>query len=243
MNARSTGNENTASRGGLLDTPKSHMVPWIKLASTSTPDGSELSLWRRGTEVVVRIRNEELMSNRQTGSEERLAEIGCENLEPGSCALIGGLGLGFTLRAALRTLPPKSSIVVGELVPALVTWNREHLSFGPLLDDRRVRIEIGNVSDLLRRSTSRFDTIMLDVDNGPAALSAEDNRRLYGNRGLEIAKQALKPGGRLVIWSAGPDEAFLKRFQRAGFDARVVKARARGDKGTRHVLFVGDSLA
>jgi spermidine synthase len=219
------------------------MLPWTKLAATNLPDGAELSLWRRGDEVVVRIRNEELMSNRQHGSEERLAEIACENLEPGARVLVGGLGLGFTLKAALASLPAKSEVVVGELVPALVDWLREHLGAGALLDDRRVHLELGNVVELLRKSRARFDAIMLDVDNGPSALSTKENQALYGARGLAAAKNALKPGGRLAIWSAGPDEAFLKRFERAGFDARVVNIRARRDKGPRHVLFIGDALA
>lgn len=217
------------------------MTPWEKLATTATPEGDELALWRRGSELVVRIRNEELMSNRQFGSEEHLAEIACENLEAGARVLVGGLGLGFTLRATLASLPPQSEVIVGELMVPLAGWLRDHLEAGPLLDDPRVRLVFGNVAELMTKHPGRYDAIMLDVDNGPSALTAQGNRALYSDRGLANAKRALKPGGRLVIWSAGPDEAFLERFGRAGFRARVIHTRARRDKGPRHCLFVGDA--
>jgi spermidine synthase len=216
------------------------VIPWNKRASARAPDGTELSLWCRGEEIVVRVGGVDLMSNRQHGSEELLAELGCEGLGEGACVLIGGLGLGFTLKATLAILPRRAEVVVGELVPEIVQWVRDPMGAGALLDDRRTRIEIGNVADIIRGSTARFDAIMLDVDNGPAALCLRDNHVLYGPEGLANAMRALKPGGRLAIWSAGDDTAFTKRFGRAGFDARAVHTRARRDKGARHVVFVGD---
>ncbi|APR78936.1 Hypothetical protein A7982_04283 [Minicystis rosea] len=216
------------------------MIPWNKLASARAPDGTELSLWKRGEEIVVRVGGVDLMGSRQHGSEELLAELGCEGLGEGARVLIGGLGLGFTLKATLALLPRRSEVVVGELVPEIVQWVRDPVGGGKLLDDRRTKIEIGNVADLIRRSEARFDAIMLDVDNGPAALCLKDNHVLYGPDGLAAAARALKPGGRLAIWSAGDDAAFTKRFGRSGFDARAVHTRARRDKGARHVIFVGD---
>lgn len=216
------------------------MIPWTKLATARAPDGTELSLWRRDTEIVVRVGGVDLMGNRQHGSEDFLAEIACENLGEGARVLIGGLGLGFTLKATLAVLPRKSEVIVGELIPEIVAWVRDPVGAGALLDDRRVRVEIGNVADIIRGSAARFDAIMLDVDNGPAALCLKDNHVLYGPEGLAAAARALKPGGRLAIWSAGVDPAFVKRFGKSGFDARAVPVRARRDKGARHAIFVGD---
>jgi spermidine synthase len=216
------------------------VIPWNKLASARAPDGTELSLWQRDTEIVVRVGGVDLMSNRQHGSEDLLAELGCERLTEGARVLIGGLGLGFTLETALARVPRRSEIVVAELIPELVGWVRHPVGRGKLLDDRRVRIELGNVADVIRRSEARFDSIMLDVDNGPAALCLKDNHVLYGPAGLAAAARALKPGGRLAIWSAGDDPTFTKRFGKSGFDARSIHTRARRDKGARHVIFVGD---
>lgn len=216
------------------------MIPWNKLATARAPDGTELSLWRRGEEIVVRVGGVDLMSNRQHNSEERLAELGCEGLDVGARVLIGGLGLGFTLKATLALLPRRTEVVVAELIPEIVQWVRDPVGAGALLNDRRVKIHIGNVADLLRASVARFDAVMLDVDNGPAALCLRDNHVLYGPTGLASAARALRPGGRLAIWSAGDDPAFTKRFGKSGFDARAIHTRARRDKGARHVIFVGD---
>jgi spermidine synthase len=218
------------------------MVPWEKIASTATPEGAELALWRRDREVVVRIGGAELMSNRRVGSEEHLAEIACENLAAGSRVLIGGLGLGFTLRRTLAVVPPRCEVIVGELVPVLADWLREHLDAGDVLDDPRVTFAFGDVAAKMVRGHSHFDAIMLDVDNGPSAVTANANRSLYSARGLARARNALRDGGRLVVWSAGPDEAFVERLRRAGFRVRVVATRARRDKGPRHVLFVADRI-
>lgn len=217
------------------------MIPWERLAASATPDGAELTLWRRGTELVVRVRGDELMSNQRFGSEEHLAEVACEGLRPEAAVLVGGLGLGFTLRRTLALVDARANVVVAELVPALAGWLRDHLGEGSLLDDPRVHLAFGDVGALMVNESGRFDAIMLDVDNGPAALTSETNRSLYAARGLAVAKRALRPGGRLVVWSAGPDDAFLDRLGRAGFRARVVHTRARRDKGPRHCLFVADA--
>jgi SAM-dependent methyltransferase len=218
------------------------VIPWNKLATARAPDGTELSLWRRGDEIVVRVGGVDLMGSRQHGSEEVLAELGCEGLGEGARVLIGGLGLGFTLEATLELLPRKAEVVVGELLPEIVAWVRDPVGRGAYLDDRRVRIAIGNVAEIIRGSEARFDAIMLDVDNGPAALCLKDNHVLYGPDGLAAAHRALKPGGRLAIWSASIDNAFTKRFGKSGFDARAVPIRARRDKGARHCIFVGDRV-
>jgi spermidine synthase len=217
------------------------MTPWERLAASSTPDGADLTLWRRGDELVVRIRGEELMSNRRFGSEEHLAEVACEGLPSGARVLVGGLGLGFTLRRTLALVDARAEVVVAELVPELAAWLRDHLGAGALLDDPRVRLAFGDVGGLLREASNAFDAIMLDVDNGPSALTSPGNRSLYSARGLAATRGALHPGGRLVVWSAGADDAFLDRLGRAGFRARVVHTRARRDKGPRHCLFVGDA--
>jgi spermidine synthase len=217
------------------------MIPWQMIASSAGPGGAELSLWRRGDELVVRVRGEELMSNRRFGSEEHLAEVACERVPAGGSVLVGGLGLGFTLRRTLATVGPSVAVAVAELVPALAEWLRAHLGAGALLDDPRVRLAFGDVGDAIRSAPAAFDAIMLDVDNGPAALTHAANGSLYSARGLLEARRALRPGGRLVVWSAGPDEAFVARLERAGFSARVVHTRARRDKGPRHCLFVGDA--
>lgn len=216
------------------------MIPWNKLASTRAPDGSELSLWRRGDEIVVRVGSADLMSNRMHNSEEELAALGCEGLGSGACVLIGGLGLGFTLRAALGALPRQARVVVAELVPAMVDWLRGPVGAGALLDDPRVAVDLRDAVEVVRTSEARFDAVLLDLDNGPRALTHRSNRRLYGDDGLSMIARALRPGGRLAVWSAGGDAAFVGRMARAGFAARAIEARARPGRGARHAIFVGD---
>jgi spermidine synthase len=215
------------------------MIPWVKLASAPAPGGGELSLWRRGGELLVRAGTVDLMSSRAHGSEERLAELGCAGLGEGASVLVGGLGMGFTLRAVLALLPPGARVLCAELVPAVVDWVRGPLGGAALLDDPRVSVEIRDAADVIRESEARFDAILLDVDNGPAALTQAENRWLYGPAGLAGAARALRPGGRLAVWSAAPDPAFAERLSRAGFAARVHGARAHGGRGARHTVFVG----
>jgi spermidine synthase len=215
------------------------MVPWVKLASAPAPGGAELSLWKRGAELVIRAGTAELMSNRAHGSEERLAELGCAGLGDGARVLVGGLGMGFTLRAVLALLPRDARVLVAELVPAVVDWVRGPIGAGALLDDPRVTVEIRDAAAVIEESVARFDAILLDVDNGPAALTQAENRWLYNPAGLAAAVRALRPGGCLAVWSAAPDPAFTERLARAGFAARAHAARAHGGRGARHTVFVG----
>ena len=225
------------------------MIPWVKLGSGRAPDGTELSLWRRGAELCVRAGALDLMSNRAHGSEELLAEHGCAALGEGASVLVGGLGLGFTLRAALAVLPASARVLVAELVPAVVEWVRGPVGFAALLDDPRVTVETRDCADVLGESERRFDAVLLDVDNGPSALTQADNRRLYDREGIARAARALRPGGRLLVWSAGDDPAFARRLSDAGLTARTLRVRAhRGGggggaggrgRGARHVIFLG----
>jgi spermidine synthase len=218
--------------------------PWELLGQTRTPDGEEMSLTRQGSEYVILASGKPLMSSRMHGSEEHLAALGCREArtrdEP--CVLVGGLGMGFTLRATLDLLPPEATVVVAELVPAVVDWNRGPL--GPLanhpLKDPRVEIALGDVADTIRASRRRFDAMLLDVDNGPAAFTASHNTRLYDDGGLAAARAALKDGGVLAVWSAWEDRRFEQRLKHAGFTVGVERVRARLKKGgPRHTIFLG----
>ncbi len=215
------------------------MIPWVKLGSARAPDGTELSLWQRGEELVVRAGTVDLMSNRTHGSEELLAEHGMKGLGAGASVLVGGLGLGFTLRAALALLPARAGVLVVELSPAIVEWVRGPVGAAALLDDPRVTVELRDCAEVIRESRGRFDAILLDVDNGPSALTQRENRWLYTPAGLAASARALRPGGRLAVWSAGADEAFAERLRRAGLVASTFPVRARRDRGARHVIFVG----
>jgi len=216
--------------------------PWQTVASAKAPDGAELILARRDDEWVVRAAGRVLMSSRQHGSEEAMAKLALERAASRRRILVGGLGLGFTLRAVLDRIPVDASVEVVELLPALVEWNREHLSrlAGRPLDDRRVHLVVADVRDRLRRARSPFDVILLDVDNGPAALAHPANDGLYGDVGLATCHGALAEGGVVAVWSAQPDDRFLKRLGQAGFEAAAVPTAARGEEGgPRHVVFVG----
>jgi spermidine synthase len=218
--------------------------PWELLGQTRTPQGEELTLTRHGSEYVILARGQALMSSRRHGSEEALASFACgraRTLEA-PCCLVGGLGMGFTLRAALDLLPPDASVIVAELVPAIVDWNRGPL--GPLaghpLRDKRVTIEISDVAATLVSRPGQFDAVLLDVDNGPAAFTAADNAGLYDDRGLATARAALKPGGVFAVWSSREDRRFEQRLRYAGFDMTVERVRGRLKKGgPRHTIFLG----
>ena len=220
------------------------MKPWELLGETLTPDGTTLTLTRHDRELVILANGQALMSSRMHGSEEALATFGCRRAraldEP--CVLIGGLGMGFTLRAALDLLPPDATVIVAELLPAVVEWNRGPL--GPLADhplkDRRVQVAAGDVGATMRASTASFDAILLDVDNGPSALTSSTNTDLYGDRGIAAARAALRPGGTLAVWSAREDRKFEQRLRYAGFEVEVARVRGRLKQGgPRHVIFLG----
>jgi spermidine synthase len=208
-----------------------------------TPDGTVLKLTRRDNEYTIFANGRSLMSSGMYGSEEALAMLACPRVRTldQPCVLIGGLGMGFTLRATLNLLPPDAMVVVAELVPAVVEWNRGPL--GPLaghpLKDRRVRIEISDVAVTLKSSPGKFDAVLLDVDNGPTALTASDNAWLYDDRGIAAAFDALKKGGVLAIWSAREDRKFEKRLRYGGFTVRVEQVRGRLKKGgPHHTIFL-----
>lgn len=202
---------------------------------------------RRGTELVIRIDDLELMSTRLHGSEDALADLSLGRLPRGRLkerevrVLIGGLGIGFTLAAALYHLGPDASVVVAEFVPAVTRWNRGPLgeAAGHPIQDERVSIYEGDVVDLVKKPPTPWDAILLDVDNGPTSLTLATNGWLYGWEGLQACTRALRPGGVLGVWSAAPDAAFTRRLERAGFDADPITVRARGAKGgRRHTVWV-----
>jgi spermidine synthase len=218
--------------------------PWELLGETRTPEGEQLTLTRHGTEYVILASGQTLMSSRMHGSEEALATFGCARARTleAPCCLVGGLGMGFTLRAALDLLPPDASVIVAELVPTMVDWNRGAL--GPLarhpLRDKRVAVEVGDVADTLRANVGRFDAVLLDVDNGPSAFTASENSGLYDDRGLAAARAALRAGGVFAVWSSREDRRFEQRLRYAGFDVTVERVRGRLKKGgPRHTIFLG----
>ena len=220
------------------------MIPRVLIDSAPIPGGGgELRLIRRGDDFWIMLGANALMSTRLRGSEEALATLVCERIagRPRPALLIGGLGMGFTLRAALGALGRDARVVVSELVPAIVKWARgpmAHVHAGSL-DDPRVEIALGDVGDLIAAARSGYDSILLDVDNGPDALSRDTNDRLYDLDGLRRAHSALKPGGILAIWSAAPDPAFARRLGKAGFAVDEVAVRAHaGRKGAKHMIWL-----
>jgi spermidine synthase len=220
------------------------MIPWELLGEARTPEGTHMTLTRRGNEYMILADGKDLMSSRMKGSEEELARVGCERARKieGACVLVGGLGMGFTLRATLDVMPADATVVVAELMPTVVAWNR-----GPLamlasrpLEDRRTSVEIGDVAVTLREGRGRFDAVLLDVDNGPAAFTQASNAGLYDNDGLLAVRAALRPGGVLAVWSAWDDRKFEHRLRHHGFEVETLRVRARLHKGgPRHTLFVG----
>ena len=223
------------------------MTPWILLESAQVPgDGGELRLYRRGDDFSIRLVGRgELMNSRVHGSEDALAELTCARLVDGGAPrlLIGGLGMGFTLAAALRHLGSEAQVVVAELVPAVVAWNRGALGerAGGPLDDSRVTVRVGDVGGILRAEQRAYDGILLDVDNGPEGLTRKQNDWLYGVEGLNAAYRALRHHGVLAVWSAGPDRDFAQRLCKVGFEVDEVRVRAHGAKGARHVIWFARS--
>jgi spermidine synthase len=219
------------------------MIPWSVLDTAQVPGGGELRLKQRGAEFSIMLGQDELMNSRLSGSEEALATIACGKIRRRKTPriLIGGLGMGFTLRAALAALEPDARIVVAELVPAVVAWARGPMAevFGTSLTDPRVSVREADVGDVIRSGAAAFDAILLDVDNGPEGLTRKTNDALYDLKGLSIARIALRPGGVLAVWSSGPNPKFTWRLRKAGFAVEEVRARANGPRGgARHVIWI-----
>ena len=222
------------------------MIPWEKIDTARIPGAEgELRLMRRGIEFSIMLGTNELMNSRLSGSEAALATLAAKKIEKVAkpVVLIGGLGMGFTLRAALAVLGSKAQIVVAELVPAVVAWARGPMAgiFGDSLTDPRVSIRETDVTEIIRSHRGTFDTVLLDVDNGPEGLTRKANDGLYSSVGLQAAHAALRPGGVLAVWSSGPNPAFTKRLRSAGFDVNEINVRATGrGGGARHVIWIAN---
>lgn len=221
------------------------MKPSILLGTATIPDtNKQMMLYRHDVKFSITIPGRgELMNSRTNGSEKALADLTCERLKHAEKPrlLIGGLGMGFTLAAALEAVGPGAEVVVAELVPEVVEWNRDVMGepAGHPLADPRSTVYVGDVSDVIRKPESGFDAIMLDVDNGPEALIRRENDWIYSAAGLGAIARALRPGGVLSVWSAGPDKQFVKRLRQAGFrvEERVVRPHRAG-KGARHFIWI-----
>ena len=216
------------------------MLKWDIVESACVGDGSDFVLARHGNDWVIRVGERILMSNRMHDSEEALADHALERAEEPRSVLVGGLGLGYTLRAVLDAVSEQAAVTVAELVPELVTWNRVHL--GALadhpLDDPRCRVVVADVFDVIKQAHQAFDVIILDVDNGPQALAQAKNQRLYGDSGVRACRAALRASGVLAIWSAGPNARYQRKLEGFGFDVEVLRVAARAGSRARHVLFV-----
>jgi predicted O-methyltransferase YrrM len=215
--------------------------PWETIEKAAAPDGTEMVLAHRDGEWVVRYGGKVLMSSRQHGSEDALAALALAKVRQRRAVLVGGLGLGFTVRAALDRLPVDAKVVVAELTPALLDWNRRLVGklAGRPLDDPRTHVHIGDCVQRIHEAKGAYDAILLDIDNGPASMVHESNHRLYGPSGIAACRAALKDGGCLAVWSAHHDERYLDRLQRSGFAAETKIVPARGDAGgLKHVIFL-----
>ena len=218
------------------------MIARELLGTAYVPGGTELKLYRHDRDFMIVMGHNELMSSRMSGSEIALATETIKRLKgrPAPSLLIGGYGMGFTLRAALEVLGPKAELVVAELVPEIIDWAR-----GPMadieagcLDDPRVRLILGDVGSVIDGAHGDYDAILLDVDNGPDGVVREGNGALYSSSGLRAARRALAPGGVLAVWSAGPDPAFTRRLEKNGFAVEQIRVAARvGGKGPKHTIW------
>ena len=221
--------------------------PWVVLGKARTPDGTELTLTAHASEYVITANRESLMSSRAHGSEDALAVLGCQRARTLAAprVLVGGLGMGFTLRAALDVLPGSARVTVAELVPAVVEWNR-----GPLgavanhpLRDPRVRVDERDVAVTIRSNRAAFDAVLLDVDNGPAAMTSASNAALYSSDGLSRLRDALTPGGILALWSAREESRFERTLCAAGFQVQRERVHTRSNKrGARHTILVAHNI-
>jgi spermidine synthase len=219
---------------------------WTELEQVTTPDGSRLSLAEHDGTYAIRVNGRELMSSRHSFSEEQLGVVACQPLRlmKGARVLIGGLGLGFTLRAALSTLGRDAQVVVAELLPEVVTWNQNpaYPLSAQALADPRTQVVIGDVARVIEQSEGRFDAIMLDADNQTTSMNTAGNARLYQAAGLAAVHRALTEGGLAVYWSAGEEPAFVERFRRGGFDVEVQRVRRHPSAKASHFLLIGRRL-
>jgi spermidine synthase len=216
---------------------------WTAVDQALTPDGKTISLHEHDGSYTIRVDGVPLMSTRQHASEEKLAELACAHVRGirGARVLIGGLGFGFTLRAALAAVGADAAVVVAEILGAVIAWNRKaafHLA-GDALADPRVTVLQRDVGEAIREGRGSFDAIILDVDNGPAALSTGGNRRLYDPAGLRDVRAALRASGCVAVWSVAPDPAFERRMTQAGFRVEVQRCRSHVSSGRWHTLFLG----
>jgi spermidine synthase len=225
------------------------MIPWIQIDKTQVPGSEvELRLMRRGTEFSMKLGQNELMNSRLSGSEEALATLSCKRIEGvrRPHLLIGGLGMGFTLRAALTVLGREARITVAELVPAVIAWAHGPMAelFGDSLNDPRVSLHEGDVAEMIHAQASAFDAVLLDVDNGPEALIRKANDALYTAAGLSAIRRSLRLGGVLAVWSSAPDAAFTKRLRTADFEVNEVGVRATTKRsGAHHVIWFATKSA
>jgi spermidine synthase len=221
------------------------MLEWVTVERARMADGTEFVLGRHGDGWVIRVGARILMSNRMHGSEEALAEVAIARVNNPRTVLVGGLGLGYTVRAVLDAVSKEAEVTVLELVPELVDWNRQHLGHlaGHPLADRRCLVVVGDVYDTLRKSPAAFDVIVLDVDNGPQGLTQAKNQRLYGEGGVIACLAALRPNGVLAVWSAGPNARYRRTLEKHGAEVEVLIVAARLGSRTRHVVFVAKARA
>jgi spermidine synthase len=225
------------------------MIPWSQVDTAGVPGADvDLRLMRRGAEFSMMLGPNELMNSRLSGSEEALATLACKRIEAvkNPHLLIGGLGMGFTLRAALAVLGAQARVTVAELVPAVITWARGPMAgiFGASLDDPRSNIRNADVIDVIQSHPAAFDAILLDVDNGPEGLIRKANDALYNLKGLKAIRRALRPNGVLAVWSSGPHPSFSKRLRDAGFDVNETSIRATAKRsGARHVIWFARKVA
>lgn len=218
------------------------MIPWEKLAKGKAPDGQVLELRRRGNEYLIYAGGYDLMSSEDDTSSIALSEYGCAHIagRQNARVLVGGLGMGYTLRAALDRVTETSIVEVAELVGSVVAWNREWLGelAGTPLDDARTKLVMGDVRKPIRKAKNFYDAILLDVDNGPDALAHKKNDGLYGNRGIDEAFGALKPGGIFAVWSFDDEPKFTRRLEKRGFSVQThrVSASKKG-RGRYHQIW------
>jgi spermidine synthase len=216
------------------------MLPWRVIDKAPTPDGTTLVLARRGDEWEISADRYTIMSSRLHGSEEALADLAFARAPGARAVLVGGLGLGYSLRAVLDRLPASGRVTVAELSPAVVEWNRTHVAglAGRPLDDPRVAVQVADVLGAIRRASATWDLILLDVDNGPGAIAQSSNSGLYDAAGIRSCRRALRTAGVLSVWSAGADEGYLRRLGDGGFEASAQPVFARRGGRKKHVVFV-----